>query len=137
MLPTIDTLRENFALLGEWESRYGYVLDLGKKLEPLPDIYKTDEAKVQGCTAQVWLIPQPSTAGHMAFGADSDAHLVRGLIAILTIVYNNQAYAHVREFDIENFFNQLGLSEHLSPNRRNGFFAMVARIKRLASEEGA
>lgn len=136
MLPNIDTLRENFALLEDWEARYGYVLDLGKKLAPLPDQYKTEDAKVQGCTAQVWLVPQPAAPKHIAFAADSDAHLVRGLIAILTAIYHNQSVDHARDFDIEAFFNELGLGEHLSPNRRNGFFAMVARIKQLA-EKGA
>ncbi len=110
------------------------MLDLAKTLPGLPDSQKTQENFVQGCTAQVWLVPQEAPVGHIAFRADSDAHLVRGLIAILTIIYHNQSVAHVRGFDIEGFFDSLGLGEHLSPNRRNGFFAMVARIKQLADK---
>jgi cysteine desulfuration protein SufE len=136
MLPAIDTLKDNFALLEDWEARYSYMLDLAKTLPGLPDSQKTQANFVQGCTAQVWLVPQAATPGHIAFQADSDAHLVRGLIAILSVIYHNQSVDHVRDFDIESFFNELGLGEHLSPNRRNGFFAMVARVKQLA-EKGA
>lgn len=132
MLPSIDILQENFALLEDWEARYGYVLDLGKKLAPLPDAEKIESNIVRGCTAQVWLVPDVALSGHVAFRADSDAHLVRGLIAILSVVYNQQSAEHVRMFDIEKYFESLGLSEHLTPNRRNGFFAMVGRIRNLA-----
>jgi cysteine desulfuration protein SufE len=133
-LATLDakTLLENFRLFDDWEARYAYVIDLGKSLPPFPETEKTDANIVRGCTSQVWLTPQQSQPGHVAFLADSDAHIVRGLIAILTIVYNHQSFETVRYFDIEGFFDQLGLSEHLSPNRRNGFFAMVQRIKALA-----
>lgn len=132
MLPDIATLHNNFSLLESWEDRYAYVLDLAKKIPVMDDAFKTEENFVRGCTAQVWLVPMAAEQGRVAFQADSDAHLVRGLIAILMAVYNNQTTEHVRSFDIENYFNSLGLAEHLTPNRRNGFFAMVQRIKALA-----
>ena len=132
MLPSYDILLENFALLSDWEDRYSYLLDLAKKMQPLPDAEKVEAHKVHGCTAQVWLVPREAPEGRVAFEADSDAQLVRGLIAVLAAVYNGQTGTHVRSFDIEKYFESLGLSEHLTPNRRNGFFAIVERIKKLA-----
>ena len=129
---TIDTLKENFLMLDDWESRYGYVLDLGKRLPNLPDAEKCDSNIVRGCTSQVWMMSRDAPQDCVGFAADSDAHLVRGLIAILGVVYNQKSFEHVRNFDIENYFDQLGLTEHLTPNRRNGFFSMVERIKGMA-----
>jgi len=131
---TADELASNFSLLDDWEAKYSYVIDLGKYLPPFPDALKTEENLVRGCTSQVWMIPQESAPDRIKFLADSDAHIVRGLIAILSIVYNDHLKAEVRGFDIKAYFDSLGLSEHLSPNRRNGFFAMVGRIKTLAEE---
>lgn len=125
-------LASNFSLLDEWEERYSYVIDLGKYLPSFPQGQKSEATLVRGCTSQVWLIPQTAEPGRMAFLADSDAHIVRGLIAILMIIYNNQPVETVRGFNIEGYFASLGLAEHLSPSRRSGFFAMVNRIKALA-----
>jgi cysteine desulfuration protein SufE len=130
---TPDELAENFSFLGEWEERYAYVIDLGKNLVPFPEELKTDEHLVRGCTSRVWLVPERGAADTVNFIADSDAHIVRGLIAILMILYNGQPKDIVRGFPIEEYFNRLGLSEHLSPSRRNGFFAMVEKIKSLAN----
>jgi cysteine desulfuration protein SufE len=133
MLPlTPSLLLEHMALLESWEERYAYVLDLAKTLPVLPEQVKIVEHIVQGCTAQVWLLPQTMPDARIGFLADSDAQLVRGLIAILQVVYGGQTADVVKNFDIEGYFKQLGLAEHLSPNRRNGFFAMVGRIKGLA-----
>ena len=130
----IEILKENFGLLDGWEDRYAYVLDLGKKLPHLADAEKQDIFIVRGCTSLVWLIPQMSEQiNHVQFKADSDAHLVRGLIAILSVIYNNKPCEFVQNFDIESYFDQLGLSEHLTPNRRNGFFSMVGKIKALST----
>lgn len=129
---TVDELRNNFSLLGDWEVRYAYVIDLGKYLPPFPEDQKIEANLVRGCTSQVWLIPLKNDPGKVNFLADSDAHIVRGLIAILMVVYNGKAKEEVRSFDIQGFFDSLGLAEHLSPNRRNGFFAMVKRMKALA-----
>ena len=131
---TADELLSNFSLLEDWEARYAYVIDLGKKIPNFPESAKVEANLVRGCTSQVWMIPQSGLPGHVAFLADSDAHIVRGLIAILLAVYNGQSKEFVRDFDIKSFFEKLGLAEHLSPNRRNGFFAMVGRIRALADE---
>jgi|SRR5690606_33896255 len=128
---TPEALIENFALLGEWEARYGYVLDLGKQLTPFPESEKTEANKVQGCVSQVWLLPVATASEKIDFVADSDSHIVRGLIAILKIVYGGRTKEEIAAFDMEAYFARLGLSEHLSPNRRSGFFAMVARIKAM------
>ena len=131
-LLTPSLLLEHMGMLGSWEDRYTYVLDLAKTLPVLPDEAKIAEHIVQGCTAQVWLLPQSLPEGKIGFLADSDAQLVRGLIAILQVIYGGQTPDGVKNFDIEGYFKQLGLAEHLSPSRRNGFFAMVGRIKGLA-----
>jgi cysteine desulfuration protein SufE len=133
LIITSDELAENFSFLEDWEERYSYVIDLGKNLGKFPEELKTDEYLVRGCTSRVWLVPQQSDEGTLSFIADSDAHIVRGLIAILMIIYNDKQKELIRDFPIEEYFNRLGLSEHLSPSRRNGFFAMVERIKTLAA----
>lgn len=128
---TPEILAENFSFLNDWEERYGYVLDLGKGLPPFPETLKTDLTLVRGCTSRVWLVPEETADGTVRFLADSDAHLVRGLIAVLRVVYNGRTPEEIARFPIEDYFAGLGLAEHLSPSRRNGFFAMVERIRAL------
>jgi len=130
---TANELAENFSYLNDWEERYAYVIDLGKNLALFPEELKIDLNLVRGCTSRVWLVPEQKENGTVNFIADSDAHIVRGLIAILNVIYNGKSKDIVHNFPIEEYFNQLGLSEHLSPSRRNGFFAMVERIKQLAT----
>lgn len=134
---TRDELLENFSFLEGWEERYGYVIDLGKKLPGFPPEQKIEQNIVRGCTSQVWMIGEDRRDGEqdgkVHFRADSDAHIVRGLIAILAIIYDGQDKEFVKSFSIQGFFGQLGLEEHLSPNRRSGFYAMVERIKSMAA----
>jgi cysteine desulfuration protein SufE len=129
---SVKEIEETFQVLDTWEDRYSYVIDLGRKLPPFPTEEMTEANLVRGCTSQVWLISQNPDPKTVDFLADSDAHIVKGLIAILMAAYKGQPKDHVHQYDIENLFNRLGLGEHLSPNRRNGFFAMVHRIKALA-----
>ncbi len=131
---TKEDLLENFEFLSDWEDRYAYLIELGKNVQPLDDHLKNENTLVKGCTSQVWLVAETaqSKSGFISFKADSDAHIVRGLIAILMTVYNDQPVEFIKNFPIDDFFSQLGLASHLSPNRRNGFFAMVGRIKSLA-----
>ena len=129
---TPEELAENFSFLEEWEERYAYVIDLGKQLPPFPEDQKNDICLVRGCTSRVWLIPHHTGDDNIHFIADSDAHIVRGLIAVLMVIYNDKPKQFVRDFQISDYFERLGLSEHLSPSRRNGFFAMVERIQSLA-----
>lgn len=133
---TIDDLIENFEYLDDWEERYRYLIDLGKKLTPLADEHKTAGNKVHGCMSQVWFIHEvdggaPAT---ITFTADSDAFIVRGLIAVLLTMYSGKTPAEILGADIDAVFAKLGLANHLSINRRNGFFSMVERIQLIAKQ---
>lgn len=131
--PTINDLTENFSLFEDWEERYAYLIDLGRNLPDMPDSLKTDVTLVRGCTSRVWMIAETDEQGCYHFTADSDAHIVRGLIAVLLSAYQDKTAAEIKSVDIETSFSQLGLDKHLSPNRRNGFFAMVERIRALST----
>jgi cysteine desulfuration protein SufE len=130
---TIDEIIENFSLLDEWDDRYRYVIELGRGLEPLPDSARTDANKVQGCASQVWLATtvKPNGAGGpmLTFIGDSDAHIVRGLIAILFAIYSGKPAEQILSTDAVALFERLGLREHLTPQRSNGFRSMVERIR--------
>jgi len=134
---TLEQLAESFALFDNWEERYGYLIDLGKNLPPLDEALKTDESLVRGCTSRVWLVAEvrerEESEPVLHFTADSDAMIVRGLIHILMVAYQGQPLSAIATIDIEGSFEALGLAAHLSPNRRNGFFAMVETIKAQAA----
>ena len=127
----LSELREHFELLGGWEDRYRYLIDLGKGLAPMDAALKNDVTKVEGCMSQVWLVSRFED-GHIHLVADSDAAIVRGLIAVLLIAYDGKTPAEIAALDIAPVFDTLGLATHVSMNRRNGFFAMVERIKKEA-----
>ncbi len=131
---SIDDIRSDFALLDDWEDRYRYVIELGRTLPPLPEALRTEANKVRGCASQVWLASttSPGSAGNgpsMSFQGDSDAHIVRGLIAILFVLYQNRTAAEILKTDARSLFAELGLGEHLTQQRSNGFFSMVQRIR--------
>jgi cysteine desulfuration protein SufE len=132
---TFAELKDNFALLEEWEDRYRYIIDLGRKLPPFPPALQTDAHKVRGCMSQVWLVPGRDADGRFAFAADSDAHIVKGLIAVLGVLFSGQTPARVAATDAEAAFRELGLDQHLSPSRRNGLVAMVRKIKEYAAAQ--
>lgn len=129
-----DELIENFSLFDDWEDRYRYLIDLGRKLEPLPDDAKTEDTRVEGCVSQVWMVSRVDDGDppRIRFDADSDSQIVKGLIAVLKAVYDGKTRDEILAADIDGVFAQLGLDKHLSPNRRNGFQAMVQRIKSWA-----
>lgn len=129
---TLDELVENFALFDDWEERYRYLIDLGRTLPAMDGGLKTDDNLVQGCTSRVWMQPKIEN-GTFHFIADSDAHIVRGLIAILDRAYQGQPLTGIKDVDIEGAFAAIGLDQNLSPNRRNGFFSMVEKIKSFAA----
>jgi cysteine desulfuration protein SufE len=137
---TLDAIRADFALLEDWEDRYRYVIELGRELRPLPDALRTDANKVRGCVSQVWL---HSTAHEgprgptFTFVGDSDAHIVRGLIAILLAIYEGKTAREILASDAAAAFAELGLKDHLTPQRSNGFFAMVERIRADAMAHAA
>ena len=125
-------LVSEFDLLEDWEERYRYVIDLGKDLAPLTDGERSEANKVRGCASQVWLVTEPHADGTVTFRGDSDAHIVRGLIAVVLRLYSEKAAAAIRDFDAKSAFDQLGLSGHLSAQRSNGLASMVGRIRRDA-----
>jgi cysteine desulfuration protein SufE len=132
-LTTLDEILDNFSLLEEWDDRYRYVIELGRGLIPLPDRDRTEANKVQGCASQVWLATtvRPNGAGGpvLTFSGDSDAHIVRGLIAILFAIFSGKRACDILSMDAVAIFERLGLREHLTPQRSNGFRSMVERIR--------
>ena len=135
----VSEIRADFALLDDWEDRYRYLIELGRTLAPLPETARTDANKVRGCASQVWLatdIKRGDAGPLFTFLADSDAHIVRGLIAILAAVYNGHRVDEVLGIDPEPVFAELGLKEHLTPQRSNGLASMVARIRADATALG-
>lgn len=127
---TPEELIENFSYLADWEDKYRYLIELGEQLPLMPDDEKTPSNKVEGCMSQVW-ISHTEQSGKYLFRMDSDAHIVRGLEAVLWILVNGKSADEIKAIDIEGIFNELGLSEHLSPTRRNGFIGMVTKIKEV------
>ena len=127
---SIEDLVENYSYLEEWEDKYRYLIELGEGLSPLPDSFKTDAYKVEGCMSQVWLVPTFEN-GHYFFKADSDALIVKGLIALILAADDGKTKEEIANVAIEGLFQKLGLNAHLSPTRRNGFFSMVTKIKNL------
>lgn len=128
---TIDEIKSNFSFLDDWEDKYQYLIELGEGLEPFPDAYRKDEYKVDGCMSQVWLYSYQGENGIYSFLADSDALIVKGLIAIILSAFNAKNADEIKNVPIEQIFDDLGLGTHLSPTRRNGFFAMVNKIRHL------
>lgn len=130
---TIEEITDNFELLDEWDDRYRYIIELGRALPELPDQARTEANKVRGCASQVWLKTdiQPNGAAGpvLQFQGDSDAHIVRGLIAILFALYSGKPAQQILSTNAESVFETLGLREHLTPQRSNGFRAMVDRIQ--------
>lgn len=131
---TFAELAENFALFDDWEERYRYLIDLGRKLPAFPEAFKTESYKVRGCMSQVWMVPGHPTGepGKFAFAADSDAVIVKGLIAVLGILFSGQTPEAIGKIDVDESFRTLGLDQHISPSRRNGLFSMVEKIKSYA-----
>jgi cysteine desulfuration protein SufE len=128
----IDEIIDNFSVLDDWEDRYRYLIDLGRGLQPLESEERTPQTKVRGCASQVWLISQTSGEGPNAvltFRGDSDAHIVRGLIAVLFALYSGKTARQILETDEKEVLAGLGLNNHLTPQRSNGLASMAARIK--------
>ncbi|ENZ80609.1 MULTISPECIES: SufE family protein [Caulobacter] len=125
----LNDLADEFELLGDWEERYRYVIELGKDLAPLTDAERSEENKVRGCASQVWLVTEPQADGTLKFRGDSDAHIVSGLVAIMLRLYSGRAPADIVAFDAKGAMDRLGLSGALSSQRSNGLKSMVARIQ--------
>ena len=132
---TIEDVLESLEFLDSWEERYRFIIELGKKLPPMDDALKTEATKVEGCMSQVWLVGRVSgSPPTVELVADSDAIVVRGLIALLEVVYSGKGPSEILATDIDDLFDRLGFASHISVNRRNGFYAMVERIKGIARQ---
>ena len=132
-MTTLDEIIDNFSLLEDWDDRYRYVIELGRGLAPLSERDRTEANKVQGCASQVWLAtivrPDGQRGPVLTFCGDSDAHIVRGLIAILLAMFSGKQARDILSGDAIALFERLGLREHLTPQRSNGFRSMVERIR--------
>jgi cysteine desulfuration protein SufE len=132
-MPDIDEIIDNFAVLDDWDDRYRYLIELGRELPPLAEAAHNDANKVQGCASQVWLDTRVQRDGEdgpvLTFAGDSDAHIVRGLIAILFAIFSGKHVNDILATDALALFERIGLREHLTPQRSNGFRSMVERIR--------
>lgn len=128
----LNELADEFDLLGDWEERYRYVIEMGRDLAPLSDAERSEPNKVRGCASQVWLVTEPQGDGTVRFRGDSDAHIVRGLIAVVLRLVSGHTPGDILAFDAGAAFDRIGLSGHLSAQRSNGLASMVARIRRDA-----
>ncbi len=132
---TPDQFVERFNRLLSWEDRYRYLIQLGRKLDPYPEEYRDQDHLVPGCLSQVWLVSLgASDEGRLQLRADSDAHIVKGLISVLFLMYADKTPEEILSADVEGLFEGLDLGQHLSVNRRNGFYSMNRKIRERAAE---
>lgn len=124
----IDALVDEFEFLGDWEERYRYLIELGQAMPPLPDSDRTEESKVKGCVSQVWVIVDEDGEA-LSLRGDSDAHIVKGLVALMKRLYDRRTPSEALEIDPKAVLARIGLAEHLSPQRSNGLASMIARIR--------
>ena len=131
---TFEELSDNFAFLDDWEDRYRYIIALGRQLEPLSEEYKIEDYRVHGCVSKVWLVARadPTAPERLQFVADSDAHIVKGLIAIALTLFSGKTPEEILAVDTREVLDKLDLGGHLSPSRSNGFYAMIRRIRAIA-----
>ncbi|MFT3997011.1 MAG: SufE family protein [Asticcacaulis sp.] len=128
----LTELLEEFELFDDWEDRYRYIIDLGKTLSPLSEAERNDATRVRGCASQVWLVRDEAPEGLLKFRGDSDAHIVKGLIAVLVRLLDGLPLSQVRDFSIRDTLTRLGLDEALSSQRTNGLISMAERLKQAA-----
>jgi len=136
-MTSINDIISDFDLLDDWEDRYRYLIELGRKLEPLPQEAHNEENKVRGCASQVWVETSVDRSGAepvLTFRGDSDAHIVRGLVCLVLTIYSHRPAREIVETDAMDIFQQLGLTAHLTPQRSNGVRSMVERIKHDARQ---
>ncbi len=129
MLPHLDQIKANFRALNHWDDRFKYLIQIGKQLPPFPETEKTAENKVLGCMSNVWIVVKNPEAENPEFIADSDASIVKGLIAVILSALQNKTPKEIITLDIQSLFAELELDQHLSPSRTNGFFAMIKKIQ--------
>lgn len=131
---SIEALIEDFSFLENWEDRYKYLIELGNQLERLPEDKKLEEWKISGCQSQVWIIPHIE-GEKIYFEGDSDAIIVRGIIAVVFEIFKDKSAQEILDIDVEEIFDKMGLREHITPNRRSGMLSMVDKIKYYANQK--
>ncbi len=133
-ITSVDELVENFEFLDDWEDRYRYIIDLGRKLPTFDDADKNEQNRIQGCTSQAWIIAEVSSDPEpiISFRADSDAHIVRGLLSVLLSIYSGRTGEEILAIDIKDVLRRLDFEAQISPNRANGFHSAIERIRALA-----
>jgi len=131
----IEEIIDNFSLFDDWEDRYRYLIDLGSRLPPMEEALKTEETKVRGCMSQVWMVLGWDKENRLSITVDSDAQIVRGLAAVLRIIFHGKTKEEITGIDLAGIFKKLDLEQHLSPNRRSGFYAMVERIRSFTARD--
>lgn len=132
---SIDDILENFDLFDDWEDRYRFVIDLGRELPPFPEAARIEDNRVRGCTSKVWLTSRlEGNPPVLMLEGDSDAHIVKGLVAILLSLYSGKTPAEILKIDAKALLSKLGLEAHLSPMRTNGLYSMVERIRAIAAD---
>ncbi|RMF16556.1 MAG: SufE family protein [Alphaproteobacteria bacterium] len=129
---TLDDVRETFALLDDWEDRFQYLIDLGRQLPPLPEEAHDEANRVRGCTSKVWLVARRDGSGRIHLLGDSDAHLVKGLVALMLLIFSGRRPEEILAIDARAILAEFGLEQHLSPMRANGLHSMLARIAAIA-----
>jgi cysteine desulfuration protein SufE len=135
-MPTLDEIIDNFSFLDDWDDRYRYLIELGRSLDPLPAEAHTEENKVRGCASQVWIesaVDEEAGRRVLRFRGDSDAHIVRGLVALTLALFSGKTPEAILATDAAKTYADLGLSEHLTPQRSNGVRSMIERIRRDAA----
>ncbi|NHK29568.1 SufE family protein [Parvularcula flava] len=130
-----QTIADDIAFLDDWDERYKYIIDLGRTLEPLSENEHSDANKVRGCASQVWLVFDETASDRIAFRGDSDAHIVKGLIALLHGLYNGKSAGDVLAIDASAALAKIDLQDHITPQRSNGLTAMIARIRAVAERQ--
>ncbi|MCC3862135.1 SufE family protein [Pseudemcibacter aquimaris] len=131
----IEEVKETFEFMDEWEDRYRFIIDLGRKLPEFDEADQTEENRVHGCTSKVWLI-YDRDGDKINFHGDSDAHIVKGLVSLILMIFSGKTPDEIKSVDAAAILNDLGLSQHLSPMRTNGLFSMVERIKKIGASFG-
>ncbi len=130
----LEEIVENFSYLDDWEDRYGYLIELGKSLQPIPEEAMSDDNKVQGCVSQVWLVTERD-GDRIHFKGASDAHIVSGLIAVTLSIFSGKTPQEILATNAQDVFEEIGLEEHITPQRSNGLRSMVTRIRQIAAQE--
>lgn len=131
---SVEQLKTTFEMLPDWEERYRFIIDLGRKLEPLTDTERNEDTRVRGCMSQVWLVADDAADDKLHFRGDSDAHIVRGLIGVLLMIFSDRTPQEITDTDIQAIFADLNLEQHITMNRRNGLYSMVERIQQSAEQ---